>query len=59
MLTSLPRADNQSRDAQTTALLEAAGWTVLRVWEHQDPADAATRVEAAVRGAADVLVAVA
>jgi DNA mismatch endonuclease, patch repair protein len=25
---------NRARDAETTALLEAAGWTVLRFWEH-------------------------
>jgi DNA mismatch endonuclease, patch repair protein len=25
---------NRVRDAETTALLEASGWTVLRFWEH-------------------------
>lgn len=43
---------NRARDADTDARLEAAGWSVLRVWEHDDPAVAARRVEAAVRGAA-------
>jgi DNA (cytosine-5)-methyltransferase 1 len=41
---------NKVRDVETTALLETAGWCVLRVWEHEDPAEAAVRVEAAVRG---------
>jgi len=37
---------NQDRDADTTARLETLGWTVLRIWEHVPPADAADRVEA-------------
>lgn len=40
---------NKARDADTNARLEANGWTVLRFWEHEDPLDAATDVEAAVR----------
>lgn len=43
---------NRARDADTDARLEAAGWCVLRVWEHEDPSVAARRVEAALRGAA-------
>lgn len=35
---------NAERDKQTLARLESAGWSVLRVWEHEDPADAAARV---------------
>jgi DNA mismatch endonuclease (patch repair protein) len=31
---------NRARDADTNQLLEAAGWFVLRLWEH-DPAEAA------------------
>jgi DNA mismatch endonuclease (patch repair protein) len=29
---------NQARDASATAQLEALGWTVLRFWEHEEPA---------------------
>jgi DNA mismatch endonuclease (patch repair protein) len=32
------------RDAETTALLQANGWTVVRVWEHEDVAVAVGRV---------------
>jgi DNA mismatch endonuclease (patch repair protein) len=28
---------NQARDLETTALLEARGWLVLRFWEHEPP----------------------
>jgi DNA mismatch endonuclease (patch repair protein) len=35
---------NRARDAETDRLLADAGWTVLRVWEHEDPAEAAQRV---------------
>ncbi|WSS10347.1 very short patch repair endonuclease [Microbispora sp. NBC_01189] len=34
----------RERDAETDQLLKEAGWRVLRVWEHEDPADAAKRV---------------
>lgn len=37
-------AGNRARDAATTAALEAAGWEVVRVWEHQDPREAAALV---------------
>ncbi|HEY9370231.1 very short patch repair endonuclease [Streptomyces sp.] len=46
---------NRTRDADTNRRLEEAGWTVVRVWEHEDPVAAASRVESAVaraRGAA-------
>ena len=33
-------AANIARDRATTVHLEAAGWTVLRIWEHEDPARA-------------------
>ena len=36
---------NQRRDYDTNAALAAAGWQVLRVWEHLDPEDAANLVE--------------
>jgi DNA (cytosine-5)-methyltransferase 1 len=35
---------NQARDQDTVAKLCAAGWTVLRFWEHDDPAVAAGQV---------------
>lgn len=37
-------ADNVRRDRETTARLESAGWTVIRVWEHEDPEEAAERI---------------
>lgn len=39
---------NQARDRDTDARLAAAGWRVLRVWEHEDPTTAARRVQAAL-----------
>lgn len=41
-------ARNAARDRETTDLLEAAGWVVVRVWEHEDPAAAADRVKVAL-----------
>lgn len=38
-------AANQARDEDTNHLLARAGWTVLRIWEHEDAAAAADRVE--------------
>lgn len=35
---------NRARDADTTAHLEEAGWEVIRLWEHDDPARVATLV---------------
>jgi DNA mismatch endonuclease (patch repair protein) len=49
-------AANRARDGSTGALLEAAGWAVVRVWEHETTAAAARRVFAAlarVRSAPD------
>ncbi len=43
-------AANMSRDRDTDTRLYAAGWTVIRVWEHEDPNSAAARIEAVVRG---------
>lgn len=37
----------QERDARSTALAKEAGWTVIRIWEHEvrdDPSGAARRV---------------
>lgn len=39
---------NVARDRADNDALEAAGWTVVRIWEHEDPVEAAERVEAAV-----------
>ena len=41
-------ARNVARDRDTADVLEQAGWQVLRVWEHEDPEVASTRVETAV-----------
>jgi DNA mismatch endonuclease, patch repair protein len=35
---------NQRRDRDTDARLTAAGWTVIRVWEHEDPTQAADQI---------------
>ena len=40
---------NRARDRDTDARLEAAGWASVRVWEHEDPHEAAQRVEDVVR----------
>lgn len=32
------------RDRETDAALAAAGWTVLRIWEHEDPSAASHKV---------------
>jgi DNA mismatch endonuclease (patch repair protein) len=42
-------AGNVERDERKRAALEADGWTVVVVWEHDDIADAAERVRTAVR----------
>lgn len=36
---------NVERDRRHDAELEAAGWAVLRFWEHDDPIESATRIE--------------
>lgn len=41
-------AANAERDARNTALLEAEGWTVLRLWAHTPADEAAARVVSAV-----------
>lgn len=40
---------NVRRDRATDEDLARAGWTVIRVWGHEDPGLAADRVETAVR----------
>lgn len=39
---------NVLRDRRVDESLAAAGWTVIRVWEHEDPETAAARVAALV-----------
>ena len=40
---------NRLRDRDTDARMAEVGWTVVRVWEHEDPVAAADRVERLVR----------
>ncbi|MFQ6170948.1 very short patch repair endonuclease [Oryzobacter sp. R7] len=42
-------ARNAQRDQQHDAALVEAGWTVIRIWEHEDVAAAAHRIALAVR----------
>jgi DNA mismatch endonuclease (patch repair protein) len=37
------------RDTETTDVLERRGWTVLRIWEHEDPAVGLERIRAVLR----------
>jgi DNA mismatch endonuclease, patch repair protein len=37
-------ARNVERDRRNDAELSAAGWAVVRVWEHEDPANAADKI---------------
>lgn len=41
-------ADNRSRDADTDRQLSERGWTVVRIWEHEDAAEAVGRVRSTV-----------
>lgn len=43
-------ARNVERDARNTALLRAAGWTVLRHWEHEQPDEVADSITDVVLG---------
>lgn len=40
---------NVERDRETTRRLQMAGWVVTRLWEHEDPPRAASRVIALLR----------
>jgi DNA mismatch endonuclease (patch repair protein) len=42
-------ARNKERDSETDRRLRGQGWAVVRVWEHEDPVEAADRVETLVR----------
>lgn len=39
---------NAERDAETNQLLTERGWEVIRVWEHEDPREAAERIRRSV-----------
>ncbi|MBD9699191.1 very short patch repair endonuclease [Flavimobilis sp. GY10621] len=41
-------AANAARDRDTDRLLTDAGWTVVRVWEHEDPDTAADHIRIVV-----------
>lgn len=43
-------ARNVARDRDTDLQLRAAGWRVVRIWEHESTLGAANRVEKALRG---------
>jgi DNA mismatch endonuclease (patch repair protein) len=40
---------NQERDRDTDSRLRAGGWEVVRVWAHEQPRDAASRIARLVR----------
>lgn len=42
--------DNRARDADTNRRLADAGWTVIRVWEHEETDAAVERIVAALTG---------
>lgn len=44
-------AANEARDLDTNRILAELGWTVVRIWEHEDPLLAAARVAASVDAA--------
>jgi DNA mismatch endonuclease (patch repair protein) len=41
-------AANRRRDQETNVALEDLGWTVIRVWEHERPSDAAQEIQTIV-----------
>ena len=43
---------NRTRDCDTDGRLADAEWVSVRIWEHEDPAEAARRVEHVVRAKA-------
>ncbi|GAA3386749.1 very short patch repair endonuclease [Cryptosporangium minutisporangium] len=42
---------NRERDAETDRLIAEHGWTVVRIWEHEDPTEAAERIQAVIEQA--------
>jgi DNA mismatch endonuclease, patch repair protein len=45
-------AANRRRDQETNVALEELGWVVVRVWEHEQPSDAAQQIHTIVLGRA-------
>lgn len=41
-------AANRARDRDTDRLLDGLGWSVIRIWEHEDVRDAATVISQVV-----------
>ncbi|MEU4244876.1 very short patch repair endonuclease [Actinoplanes sp. NPDC026619] len=41
---------NRERDAETNRLLAEHGWTVVRIWEHDDSGAAAVRIQSLLPG---------
>ena len=41
-------AKNRERDSETDGLLCGCGWSVVRVWEHEDVGEAVDRIESAL-----------
>ena len=46
---------NVARDLRVNLALDAAGWTVLRIWEHVAPAKAATLIITSLDGGREVI----
>lgn len=44
---------NRRRDVHTNETLEAAGWLVIRIWEHEDAYTAAEQIDRLVRSRSD------
>ncbi len=42
-------AANVDRDRRVDRAFRGAGWSVMRIWEHEDPRSAADRIELLVR----------
>ncbi len=40
---------NHERDAETDRTLRENGWEVVRIWEHEDPVEAADRITRVLR----------
>lgn len=43
-------AATRKRDARNTQALTDAGWTVVRIWEHEDAHSAAAQIECVLEG---------
>ncbi|MFE2931534.1 very short patch repair endonuclease [Streptomyces sp. NPDC059221] len=48
-------ARNMARDRDTDRKLSEAGWTVLRFWEHESPADCASTIAEVVHQSRDAI----